>query len=101
MASIRLSNLSSIPPCPGSMFPESFTPNVRFSSDSTKSPHVPNTTTTTDSPSQLHRLISGTYHANACEAISVTTSPPKKPSHDFFGEMRSNSLLFPINEPAR
>ena len=37
-AIIKLSNLSSTPPCPGMIFPLSFTPNVLFSWLSTKSP---------------------------------------------------------------
>ena len=48
MAMSELSKRSSIPPCPGRMLPESFMPSWRFISDSTRSPHVPNTTTTTD-----------------------------------------------------
>ena len=38
------SNLSSIPPCPGRILPESFTPVLLFICDSVKSPNVPNTT---------------------------------------------------------
>ena len=46
MAMSELSKRSSIPPCPGRMLPESFMPSCRFISDSTRSPYVPNTTTT-------------------------------------------------------
>ncbi len=35
-----LSKRSRIPPCPGNIFPESFTPAVRLSKDSHKSPQV-------------------------------------------------------------
>ena len=37
-----LSKRSRIPPCPGNIFPESFTPAVRLSKDSHKSPQVEN-----------------------------------------------------------
>ena len=37
-----LSKQSRIPPCPGNIFPESFTPAVRLSKDSHKSPQVEN-----------------------------------------------------------
>ena len=36
---MKLSNLSKTPPCPGIMFPLSFTPKVRFNWLSTKSPN--------------------------------------------------------------
>jgi hypothetical protein len=42
IATIRLSILSKIPPCPGIKFPESFTELVLFINDSNKSPSVPN-----------------------------------------------------------
>ena len=39
---MKLSNLSNIPPCPGSIRPESLTPKWRLNPDSTKSPNWPN-----------------------------------------------------------
>ena len=50
---------------------------------------------------QLYLLIPGAYQAKTCEAANTTTSPPKKPSHDFLGEIRSNNLLLPIREPTK
>lgn len=50
MAMSELSNLSSIPPCPGRMLPESFIPSLRLRRDSVRSPHVPNITTIIASP---------------------------------------------------
>ena len=41
MLIIKLSNLSSIPPCPGIIFPESLIPAWRLNIDSTKSPSTP------------------------------------------------------------
>ena len=79
----------------------SFTPSVRFSKDSIKSPQVPNRTTVAASPNQFIRFISGANQANACEEAKARINPPKKPSHDFLGEIRSNNLCFPIKEPTK
>ena len=50
IASSEESKRSSIPPCPGRMLPLSLMPKVRLKRLSTRSPHVPNTTTTSPSP---------------------------------------------------
>ena len=106
MASSALSKRSSIPPCPGKIFPESFMPTFRFSSDSTRSPHVPKTTTTTANPAHSRWLsvsdsvsAKGTKDAMICDATTAVTAPPTLPSHDFFGDMRGKSLCLPSNEP--
>ena len=52
----RLSMRSSIPPCPGKIFPESLTPIARLMSDSHRSPQVENRDTITDSATQLYML---------------------------------------------
>ena len=52
MAMSEESKRSSIPPCPGSSVPLSFTPKERLKRLSTKSPHVPKNTTT--SPKPIH-----------------------------------------------
>ena len=101
MAINTLSNRSSIPPWPGRILPESLTPNVRFSNDSVKSPHVANNTTAADSPNQCHLPISGAMYAKTCELNKAITTPPQNPSHDFLGEMRSKSLCLPIIDPTK
>ncbi len=59
MASSELSKRSSMPPCPGRILPESLMPSRRLSSDSTKSPHVPITTTIKARPAQSRWLTRG------------------------------------------
>ncbi len=107
-AGITISNesiRSSMPPCPGSMLPESFTWVVRLMSDSTRSPHVANTETTT-----LNRIIVPILNSEkyAGQKLYITiaaamqnTIPPQNPSHDFLGEMRSKRRWRPMALPMR
>ena len=96
---------SSMPPWPGNMLPESFTPSERLISDSTRSPHVPNTHTTAPNPSICQMVkscfVSGKSHQANPEATRQKMNPPRKPSHDFFGEIRSKSLCFPSSDPTQ
>ena len=96
-----LSNLSNRPPCPGSIFPESLMPILRFIRDSTRSPHVPNTTTVNASPIHWDSESRGKYLEITIAAIMLNTHPPNEPSHDFLGDMRSKSLCFPNSTPAQ
>ena len=94
-----LSRRSSNPPCPGNMFPESLTFCVRFSSDSQRSPHVEKIDTTALNP--IHCPILRKEH---CVDLThpkskENASPPKNPSHDFFGEIRSKRRCFPMGQP--
>lgn len=52
----RLSMRSSIPPCPGKIFPESLIPIALLMSDSHRSPHVENIDTMIDRIIQPDRL---------------------------------------------
>ena len=106
MASSELSKRSSIPPCPGNMLLESLMPTFLFSSDSTRSPHVPKMTTTTANPAHSRWLsigvsvsAKGMKYAMICDATTAVIPPPMLPSHDFLGEMRGNRRCFPNNEP--
>ena len=92
MASNELSKRSSAPPCPGRNLPLSLTPSVRFNWLSTKSPHVPNTTTTVAIPNHLDRDIMGKKCANASEEASVIIAPPMLPIYDLCGLMEGNSF---------
>ena len=56
MAIREESKRSSMPPWPGKMLPLSLIPNVRLNNDSTKSPQVPNTTTTKPKPNHSQRF---------------------------------------------
>ena len=51
-----LSIRSNMPPCPGSIFPESLTFKVRFIIDSQRSPHVENTEIRMPNAIHCHRL---------------------------------------------
>lgn len=100
----KLSIRSNMPPCPGNMFPESFTLSVRLINDSHKSPHVANTETIMPNPIQVGRLSSGKklskiFRTNA--AIMQNAIPPQNPSQDFFGETFSNNLCLPKRHPTQ
>ena len=105
MAINEESNLSSMPPWPGRRLPLSLTPRVRLSNDSTKSPKVPNTTTTKPNPIQTgtesvpNSLL---YNQPTTPAtMSTKMHPPIEPSQLFPGETRGNSLCLPISEPTQ
>ena len=95
-----LSKRSRIPPCPGNIFPESFTPAVRLSKDSHKSPQVENMEVKIPIP--IHWAVESIpgmmWFAKEASMIQ-NAKPPKNPSHDFFGDMRSNSRCLPNVQP--
>ena len=106
MTRSRESIRSRIPPCPGIMLPESLMLRLRFISDSRRSPQVEKIVTVVPKSSQVptDQPVPQKWVppiAKSHPAIRLKASPPKKPSHDFFGEMRSNSLFFPIVHPTR
>ena len=89
------SNLSSRPPCPGIILPESLTPKLRLNCDSAKSPTV------------LVILIIKAKIKESCNEIftkekywraqptaRVKAKPPMYPAHDFLGETEGNSFAF-------
>ena len=80
-----LSKRSRIPPCPGNIFPESFTPAVRLSKDSHKSPQVENMEVKIPIP--IHWAVESIpgmmWFAKEASMIQ-NAKPPKNPSHDFF-----------------
>ena len=51
------SKRSSTPPCPGKIYPESFTPSSLLNMDSIKSPKVPVIITTAANPIHISELI--------------------------------------------
>lgn len=55
-ANNMLSKRSKIPPCPGKIVPESFTPKLRFNNDSLKSPKVAKITIISEKPNHWYRL---------------------------------------------
>ena len=105
MAMRAESKRSSIPPCPGSIVPLSFIPSVRLKSDSTRSPHVPNTTTTNAKPNHWRMLspevLVPCISLYPIKAAMARTSipPPILPSQLLAGDMRGNSLCLPKSEP--
>ena len=94
-----LSNRSNIPPCPGIACPESFTPILRLLKLSSKSPNVPNITTISENMNHCQIFKSGISNEKTNPEIKAPTAPPKNPSHDFFGEIRSNKRWRPNNDP--
>ena len=94
------SNLSNIPPCPGRILPESFTPVLLFIWDSVKSPSVPNTTISNEQAIQCRIELSVKY-ANKNPVPNAITAPPAAPSHVLLGEIRSNNFVLPKVEPAK
>lgn len=101
MAIRVLSKRSKKPPCPGSTFPESFIPILLLINDSTKSPHVPKTTTVSASPIHFVNDRIGKYCAIIIAAIMLKMPPPNEPSHDFLGDIRSKSLCLPNSTPVQ
>src|SRR5450759_1902671 len=81
--------------------PESLTPMLLLSIDSTRSPYVPATETIKEIITQ--RILSTTpSQSESNQAIrAAIMRPPKKPSHDFFGEIRSINLCRPKDTPVR
>ena len=95
------SNRSKIPPCPGKIFPESLMFRLLFIKLSTKSPSVPVITTINAITAQSIELNSVKKCANICDAAVVNINAPINPSHDFLGDIRSNSRRFPIDIPTK
>ena len=85
---IRASKRSSQPPWPGIMLPESLTSTERFINDSTKSPNTPEIAATNAKPIHIGTLAPSTVAATQPIAIAPS-KPPKNPSQDFLGEIRS------------
>src|SRR4051794_38790847 len=81
-ASIR----SRIPPCPGTIHPESLMPVERFKRDSTKSPIWPSAPAMTARARPSARGSAGRYQKCASSAPHAEpTSDPTNPSRVFFG----------------
>src|SRR5690606_5239220 len=91
-ASNRPSKRSMNPPCPGNIFPESFTPKWRLSMDSTKSPSVPKIPMIRAMPAHCHFSSPPKYCSRLIATDKARITPPKKPSHVLFGEILSKSL---------
>ena len=100
-ANNKLSNLSKIPPCPGIIFPLSFTFACLLNLDSTKSPIVPITETITLITSQFNIEKSKLNLLIIIAAKREKTKPPKKPSIVFLGETDGNNLFFPKFLPTK
>src|SRR5574344_1072269 len=91
---MKLSSLSKSPPCPGSDFPESFTPKFLLNIDSTKSPKVPKIITIR-AIAKLSNIDKGKNLFKKKATIKVIKAPPRLPSQDFFGNILShNACLF-------
>ena len=88
------SNLSSIPPWPGIMLPESVTPKFLLSWDSTRSPQTPKIQIIIPSPT-AEQVLTGNISAicNKTAASVAHIIPPQNPIHDFFGDTDGNNLL--------
>lgn len=103
--SSRLSIRSRIPPCPGNNLPESLTSRVLFIKDSQRSPHVANIDVRI--PNAIHPVNvnpvknDGKHNEKIIAATMQKNNPPKKPSHDFLGDMRSNKRCFPNVQPTQ
>ena len=85
-AKSMLSRRSSRPPCPGMIFPESFTPKLRFNIDSKRSPSCPRHPS---SRAVAMQSIADNSVKNVALATKVPTrlpaSPPREPSILFLG----------------
>src|SRR5688500_3810132 len=85
IANIKESSLSRKPPWPGMMLPLSFTPAMRLSLDSRRSPNVPASAEIKEIPKRYFQYKSG------CKKRVMTTTeriiPPVVPSHVFFGDI--------------
>ena len=91
---------SSTPPCPGRMVPKSLMPIVRLRSDSMRSPRVEKIATATAKAMKPAMVVCSARGVESIVSTSLncenatpprmaqSASPPKKPSHDFLGEMR-------------
>ncbi len=88
------SNLSSIPPCPGKMVPESLIFMLRLKSDSTRSPSEPIITIIKVIMIQLETESSVKYFPNRIATARLNKPPPIEPSQDFFGDTLSNNSEF-------
>ena len=83
-----LSNLSSIPPCPGNIEPLSFTFNSLLNFDSIKSPKVPNTLIIIAVNSQFCVVKESFMNVETNDAdMQEKNRPPKNPSTVFLGEI--------------
>ena len=96
MAKSILSKRSRMPPCPGSMCPESLMSRWRFIIDSVRSPKVPNTTTTSAMPIHCHAFMKEKKCSTTKALATVAKAPPMAPSHDFLGDIRGKSLCLPL-----
>ena len=99
MAKNDASKRSKIPPCPGIILPESFTPKLRLNNDSSKSPKIAAGTINSADTNQ-NNWCEGSNSMLIPHAINpVKIAPPIVPSQVFLGEIRSNNLRFPKNLP--
>ena len=90
---------------PGSILPESFTPVLRFTIDSARSPITaanPRSNPSTTACVQVRtERCPGMSAKRPTLARSEKTRAPKNPSQVFFGLMCGTSLCFPITLPVR
>lgn len=95
------SKRSSIPPCPGMMLPESFTPKLRLNNDSSKSPYIAAGTmkNTATVQNNCRSESNNALIENAIKTVKII--PPIVPSQVFLGEIRLNNFVFPKNFPER
>ena len=97
------SKRSKTPPCPGIKLPESFTPALLLSIDSERSPIV--AVITIISAKNIHSRNDNCNCLNNNDkryaAIKAKSNPPANPSQVFLGEILSNNLCFPKNEPVK
>jgi len=98
---LMAAGLSSSPPCPGMIFPESFCPANLLSMDSTKSPDAPKTAASTPIIIQSHKVRAVANSAMILAATIAKNIPPNNPSQVFFGEIRGNNLCLPNLEPTK
>src|SRR5690606_24520110 len=101
MARRKPSNRSSMPPWPGSKVPESLTPALRLKADSSKSPSVEVTATTTAQPIHCPGESTGQARANSQPPAMASPMPPIRPSTVLFGLTWGRSLVRPRTLPTR
>ena len=97
------STLSRTPPCPGMIFPLSFTPALRLNNDSIKSPISPKISTKKAITIHCQRASPADWKYGIYERPTanpaVNTQLLRNPSHVLPGEIFGANLCLPNNDP--
>src|SRR5262245_1843712 len=98
VANSKPSSRSSAPPCTGMRSAISFTPKVRLSADSARSPICVNTDKTTPAAATTATLWEPAANANSTDTNAAQARPAMAPAHVFFGDTDGASFGPPAYE---